>query len=109
MVRFLVPEGPARLGACSIMSSATSSERHMSADLAARDKKFCPLCGKPNECCPQGSEAACWCSAIKISPGVLETIPAEARNLVCMCKACALQGQDRDSIRAACSVSKTWL
>lgn len=51
----------------------------------------CPLCGKPNDCGATDS-TPCWCSSVKISESILQAIPREARNVICICRACAGAG-----------------
>ncbi|MEO7208271.1 MAG: cysteine-rich CWC family protein [Steroidobacteraceae bacterium] len=50
---------------------------------------ICPLCGKPNGCGLATASTPCWCSSVTISESILKAIPPEARNVVCICKACA--------------------
>jgi hypothetical protein len=55
------------------------------------NQKICPLCGQPNGCQHDISEATgvkCWCSDLKISPAVFEKIPAEKRGQACVCRKC---------------------
>ncbi|WP_339514975.1 cysteine-rich CWC family protein [Pseudomonas sp. RL_15y_Pfl2_60] len=51
----------------------------------------CPLCGQPNQCAQATVTApvtSCWCFAEKISPEVLEKIPAGI-DRSCICPRCA--------------------
>jgi hypothetical protein len=49
----------------------------------------CPICGKPNGCGLATDSTPCWCTNVNIPESVLKAIPPEARNVVCICKACA--------------------
>ena len=52
----------------------------------------CPRCGGPNQCAPAKSgslETACWCTSASVSRRALAELPAELRNKVCLCPACA--------------------
>jgi hypothetical protein len=54
---------------------------------------ICPLCGKNNGCAFSGGkprdDTPCWCAALPISSDVLDAVPAEARNKICICRNCA--------------------
>ncbi|WP_367847834.1 cysteine-rich CWC family protein [Rhodoferax sp. WC2427] len=55
----------------------------------------CPLCGLPNLCAMEQArrtgqaQAPCWCLAANILPATLASIPPAARDLACICAACA--------------------
>ena len=49
----------------------------------------CPLCGGPNECGRAAGLEECWCKTPRIPASVLAQVPAEARDRVCICRACA--------------------
>lgn len=59
------------------------------------DPGLCPLCGQGNGCAMEaaragGSAAApCWCAEVAFTPQLLARIPAAARRLACVCRACA--------------------
>jgi hypothetical protein len=53
------------------------------------DPRRCPLCGGPNECGIAAGASTCWCFTTEIPPDVRDRIPAEARDLACVCRACA--------------------
>ncbi|MEO5796994.1 MAG: cysteine-rich CWC family protein [Rhodoferax sp.] len=59
------------------------------------DPRSCPLCGQPNRCAMELARSTglpqppCWCLAVDFSPATLADIPAAARNLACICPACA--------------------
>ncbi|WP_309898552.1 cysteine-rich CWC family protein [Variovorax soli] len=59
------------------------------------DASCCPLCGEANHCAIEReretgqSRAPCWCRQASFSPGVLESVPAGARGLACVCARCA--------------------
>lgn len=56
---------------------------------------LCPICGQPNQCglalVPDAdkADAPCWCRNLTISPEVLAKVPADQRNLACICPRCA--------------------
>lgn len=58
------------------------------------DPQRCPICGAENDCAVARGQGACWCFTAAIPDDVLEKIPIEARNLACVCKACA--GENRE-------------
>ncbi len=53
------------------------------------NSKTCPLCGGPNGCRIENGIGACWCSSTVLSPSMQARVPAELRNKVCICRACA--------------------
>jgi hypothetical protein len=59
------------------------------------DTLNCPLCGQANLCAMEQArrtgqaQPPCWCLAVAIAPATLAAIPPEARNLACICAACA--------------------
>lgn len=51
----------------------------------------CPLCGGPNDCAPAGCgrfDVDCWCSQARIPAALLDRVPAEQRDLACICRRC---------------------
>jgi hypothetical protein len=65
------------------------------ASALAIDPRRCPLCGQMNECAMERERASgekqspCWCTQVDFNRTVLEKIPAPARRLACVCRACA--------------------
>jgi hypothetical protein len=53
------------------------------------DPSRCVLCGANNGCGLAAGKSTCWCFEVKIDPEILEQIPEEAKNDVCLCRACA--------------------
>jgi hypothetical protein len=53
------------------------------------DPRRCPLCGNSNACGMAEGKSTCWCFDVKIAPEVIESIPAEAQDEVCICEKCA--------------------
>ena len=53
------------------------------------DPSRCPLCGQTNQCGMAAGATSCWCFDTKIPADVLEKLPPEARELACVCRACA--------------------
>jgi hypothetical protein len=53
------------------------------------DPRRCPLCGGPNDCGIAAGASTCWCFSTDIPPDVRDRIPPEARDLACVCRACA--------------------
>jgi arginase family enzyme len=51
------------------------------------DPSICPSCGAPNTC--GMSKGECWCFSVSIPKAALERIPAEAKDLACLCPRCA--------------------
>ena len=53
---------------------------------------LCPLCGAANGCVPARSgrfDEPCWCQAASFSAELLARVPAELRDVACVCAACA--------------------
>lgn len=60
----------------------------------------CPLCGKENHCelsKPNGCSSLCWCHSQQIPAEILERIPKEARNKVCICRDCVDHSKEDSS------------
>lgn len=55
----------------------------------AVDPSRCPLCGGGNQCGVVAGAGTCWCFALPVTRDVLELVPASARGLACVCRACA--------------------
>jgi hypothetical protein len=61
---------------------------------------LCPLCGQPNQCAMEiehatgVEQAPCWCTQVTFSQSLLDSIPATARQMSCVCAACATKKQD---------------
>ncbi len=55
----------------------------------------CQLCGQPNRCAMEieretgVKQGTCWCVSVDFSPALLAQVPAEAKDLACICAACA--------------------
>ncbi len=55
----------------------------------------CPLCGHVNKCAMEIEretglkQAPCWCTGVKFDADLLARVPAEKRNLACICEKCA--------------------
>ena len=59
----------------------------------------CPVCGAPNECAAatSGSFATpCWCAEVVVRPEALARVPAEARNVACLCRRCLSFAEGKD-------------
>lgn len=56
-----------------------------------KDVSRCPLCGAVNDCAIAAGRApeSCWCMSATIDPGVIASVPVEARGKVCICSRCA--------------------
>ena len=62
------------------------------------DPSKCPICGEPNQCAQAIAKAtgkppeACWCMTApfseKLSAELLDRVPVEAQNKVCICSKC---------------------
>jgi hypothetical protein len=50
---------------------------------------LCPLCGAPNACGVAAGNSDCWCFTTGVPTEVIDRIPAEERDRVCVCPACA--------------------
>jgi hypothetical protein len=65
------------------------------APAATRSPVLCPICGQPNECAMEVEKATgepqppCWCTRVDFSADLLARVPADARNLSCICSRCA--------------------
>jgi hypothetical protein len=59
-------------------------------DRPALEPARCPLCGRPNRCAlaadPNATE--CWCDSKVFPRNLLERIPEDALNRVCICQKC---------------------
>ena len=53
------------------------------------DPRRCPLCGGPNDCGIAAGASTCWCFTAEIPADVRDRIPPDARDLACVCRACA--------------------
>jgi hypothetical protein len=53
------------------------------------DVRRCPLCAGDNACGAAAGESTCWCFTEPIPAEVRERIPPEARDVACICHACA--------------------
>jgi cysteine-rich CWC protein len=53
------------------------------------DPRRCPLCGGPNDCGIAAGASTCWCFTTEIPSDVRDRIPPDARDLACVCRACA--------------------
>jgi hypothetical protein len=68
--------------------------------VAVLDPSQCPLCGKQNLCAMEieretgQKQPPCWCTTARFDAALLARIPAEKRNLACVCAACAAQKAD---------------
>ncbi|MEY4911430.1 MAG: hypothetical protein RL761_1093 [Pseudomonadota bacterium] len=55
----------------------------------------CPLCGHVNQCAMEIEretglkQAPCWCTGVNFDADLLARVPAEKRNLACICEKCA--------------------
>jgi hypothetical protein len=56
------------------------------------DPSRCAICGEPNECGMARGDSDCWCFNTTIPSSVLELVPEQARNVVCVCASCAAKG-----------------
>ncbi|HEY3667669.1 MAG TPA: cysteine-rich CWC family protein [Polyangiaceae bacterium] len=56
---------------------------------SAVDPSLCPVCGEPNTCGMSQGKSECWCTNLKFPQAALDRIPADAKNLVCICPRCA--------------------
>jgi Cysteine-rich CWC len=67
----------------------------MNTTAAENIENTCPLCGQENLCAmvlerETGVEQApCWCAAVTFDADLLTRVPAEKRNLACICEKCA--------------------
>lgn len=56
---------------------------------------LCPLCGQVNQCAMEVERATgvkqppCWCTEASFDAVLLSSIPAQARDIACICAACA--------------------
>jgi hypothetical protein len=53
------------------------------------DPRRCPLCGGPNVCGVAAGADSCWCFTAQVPPDVVARVPEEARDVACVCRACA--------------------
>ncbi|MGC4083877.1 MAG: cysteine-rich CWC family protein [Vicinamibacterales bacterium] len=53
------------------------------------DQTRCPLCGENNDCGVAQSAGDCWCFSLKVPDDVLDRVPPELRDKVCVCERCA--------------------
>jgi hypothetical protein len=57
--------------------------------MSGMDPQQCPLCGKSNACGIAAGKSSCWCFTTEIPQDVKDRVPEEARDLACVCQACA--------------------
>jgi uncharacterized protein (TIGR00290 family) len=64
---------------------------HWFCDLVSSETKpaNCPLCGASNDCAAAEGRDSCWCFYERIPAEVQNRVPPYARNLACICQACA--------------------
>ena len=53
------------------------------------DQSICPVCGESNACGMSQGKAECWCMSVPIPKGALDRIPAQAKDVACICARCA--------------------
>ena len=53
------------------------------------DPRRCPLCGDGNACGMAEGAETCWCFDTTVPDEVIDRVPAEARDVACVCRACA--------------------
>ncbi len=53
------------------------------------DPSQCPICNEKNACGIEQGASTCWCMSTPISPDVLERVPADLREVACICERCA--------------------
>ncbi|HEX7452617.1 MAG TPA: cysteine-rich CWC family protein [Polyangiaceae bacterium] len=58
------------------------------------DPSLCPVCGEPNTCGMSQGKTECWCFNLKIPQESLDRVPAEAKNVACICPRCAAAQAD---------------
>ncbi len=63
------------------------------------DPARCPLCGEPNACELAGGRTRCWCFETPVPAETLARVPAEARDLACVCRPCATGSTDEERRR----------
>jgi hypothetical protein len=63
---------------------------------ATGDTAQCPICGGPNDCGVAQGKSDCWCFSASIPPEVLARVPADERNVTCVCRTCAVAMGLRD-------------
>ncbi|MEO6291414.1 MAG: cysteine-rich CWC family protein [Burkholderiaceae bacterium] len=68
---------------------------------AVVDPSQCPLCGEQNRCAMEverttgQKQPPCWCTTARFDAALLAQIPAEKRNLACVCAACAASALEK--------------
>lgn len=63
----------------------------LAAESASLKPDRCPLCGGANACqrCTVAAyKGPCWCEGLPFPEELLAQVPAEARNLACICRPC---------------------
>jgi len=65
------------------------------------DPTRCPLCEGANGCQVAAGHTKCWCFETPVPPAVLARVPVEAQGVACVCRACALDVDDRRRRRAS--------
>jgi hypothetical protein len=62
---------------------------------ATVDATLCPLCGEANRCALEieretgVKQGQCWCTQVDFTMELLAEVPLAAKNLSCICAACA--------------------
>jgi Cysteine-rich CWC len=53
------------------------------------DQTRCPLCAGDNNCGAARGSGTCWCFTLRVPEDVLERVPPDLRDQVCVCERCA--------------------
>ena len=53
------------------------------------DPRRCPLCGGDNTCALAAGASTCWCFETPIPAELIAQVPANLKDLACICPACA--------------------
>jgi hypothetical protein len=57
------------------------------------DPARCPICERENACGMAAGAATCWCFSVEMPREVIDRVPAGARGVACVCRACAARGE----------------
>ncbi len=62
---------------------------------------YCPLCGEENKCLKGRVEQGvrCWCDNEKFPVGIFELVPAESKNMHCICQKCVNKYREEEKMK----------
>lgn len=71
-----------------------------------KDKKLCPLCGKPNKC-KAGTDEKCWCVDFEFPAELIEQVHEHLFRKACICRDC-VENFKAEPVKAKKKVLMSW-